>query len=95
MMTKEELKAGAEQVKLDLRNASLPEVDALLQAGWKFELPEIVNNWKGGETEPWAWYWRRPPRRKNSKGQKFWSTTQAYNALMREKGRQNGHRTSK
>ena len=69
----------AEQAKLDSRNEAMPQVEALLAAGWMFELPDI------DDSEPWQWYWRRPPRRKNSQGMFFWSTQQAYNALMRER----------
>jgi hypothetical protein len=75
----------AEEAKLDSRRASWPQVDALLDAGWKFELPEIVNGYKNTETEPWQWYWRRPAKRKNSKGRRYHSTNQAYNAMMKSK----------
>lgn len=76
---------ATQRVWLEIRRKSVVECDALLLAGWKFELPEVVNNWPNSESEPWQWYWRRPPRRKGSKGMKFWSTTQAYNAMKREK----------
>lgn len=61
--------------------ACMPQVEALLAAGWRFELPDVP------DPDPWQWYWRRPPRRKGSKGMFFWSTQQAYNALMRERVR--------
>lgn len=84
----DELEEGARQTMLQVRANCMPQVDALVAAGWKFELPEIVNR-KEGETrmgtEPWQWYWRRPPRRKGGKGMKFWSTTMAFNAMRREK----------
>ena len=83
----DDLEEGAKQVMLECRANSMVEVDALLAAGWKFELPEIVNAMEGESrmgTEPWQWYWRRPPRRKGSKGMKSWSTTMAFNALKRE-----------
>lgn len=70
------------------RNAYMIQVDALLLAGWSFELPEIVNhnppkqNWSHTRSEPWQWYWRRPGPRG---GRRFLSTSQAYNALQRGK----------
>lgn len=73
-----------EETKLRLRRNAVVECDALIAAGWKFELPEIVNNWPTHESEPWQWYWRSPPRRRGSKGRKYWSTTQAFNALRRQ-----------
>jgi hypothetical protein len=78
------------------RANSIPQVEALLKAGWSFELPEIVNR-KDNEpvstlsSEPWQWYWRSPPKRKGSKGRKYWSTTQAFNALKRQSTRPNPH----
>lgn len=62
---------------LAARRECMPQVHALLRAGWRFELPE-------GDPEPSAWYWRRLPRRKGSKGMFFASTNQAYQAMMRE-----------
>jgi len=73
------LKAGGEEVKLDAREACMPQVDALMAANWIFELPAIQ------DPEPWQWYWRRPSKVKGKKGRKFLSTNQAYNALMKEK----------
>lgn len=88
----EGMEEAVKQTMLRVRENSMPEVNALLAAGWLFELPEIVNRKDGQpphmETEPWQWYWRRPPRRKGSKGMKFWSTTMAYNALKRESAEQ-------
>lgn len=83
------LEDGAKEVMLQCRAHCMPQVDVLIAAGWKFELPEIVNRKDGEpphmETEPWQWYWRRPARRKGSKGMKFWSTTMAFNALQKQK----------
>ena len=79
----------AEQTKLEIRRDCMPQVDALLLAGWKWELPEIVNR-KDGEkftrmdTEPWQWYWRAPSKRAGGKGRRYLSTNQAFNALQRE-----------
>lgn len=81
---------GAEEVKLEARRNALVECDALLDAGWKFELPEIVNHnppkqdWSKSESEPWQWYWRSPPRRRGSKGRRYLSTSQAYRALLKQ-----------
>lgn len=83
----DQLPEESKQAMLQVRANCMPEVDALLAAGWRFELPEIVNRNDGefhSDTEPWQWYWRRPPRRKGSRGMKFWSTTMAFNALNRE-----------
>lgn len=86
-ISKEEWDAKVEESILETRRRSMHEVDALLAADWKFELPEIVNRREGEPehmgTEPWQWYWRSPPKRKNSKGRKYLSTTQAFNALNR------------
>lgn len=79
----------ADQTKLEIRRNCMPQVDALLLAGWKWELPEIVNR-KDGEnftrmdTEPWQWYWRAPSKRAGGKGRRYLSTNQAFNALQRE-----------
>ena len=79
----------AEQTKLEIRRNCMPQVDALLMAGWKYELPEITNR-KDGEnftrmdTEPWQWYWRAPAKRKGSKGRRYLSTNQAFNALNKQ-----------
>lgn len=89
MCTSDFMNAAAQEVMLEIRADCMHEVDALLAAGWKYELPEIVNRKEFDQprmldTEPWQWYWRRPPRRKNSKGKRFLSTAQAYNALKKE-----------
>lgn len=51
----------------------------LMRAGWRFEIPGDY-----ADLSPMSWYWRRPPRRKNSKGMLYRSTDQALNALRRE-----------
>lgn len=71
------------KLTLEQRERDMPQVNALLDAGWKFELPEIVNGWPHRETEPMSWYWRSPPRCRGSKGRKYWSTQQAFNALRK------------
>jgi hypothetical protein len=55
------------------------QADDLMAAGWRFELPATH------DPQVYQWYWRRPPRRKGSRGMKFWSTSMAWNALQREK----------
>ena len=61
-----------------LRMETIIQCDFLIDHGWKWELPDGKFDW-----EAWQWYWRRPPRRKGSKGMKFWSTQQAFNHLSR------------
>jgi hypothetical protein len=65
--------AGRLQTTLD----GMPQVEALMSAGWLFEC--VHEN-----SEPWQWAWRRPKRRANSKGMRFASTNQAYQALRKE-----------
>lgn len=73
---------AAHQSKLDSRRASWQQTDALILAGWKWELPASA------DPEPWQWYWRRPPKRKMGKGRFFASTNQAYQALQRERAKE-------
>lgn len=75
----EKLRLAAERARIECNRNCRYQVDALLAAGWRFELPDSL------DPDPWSWYWRRQPRRKNSQGMFFWSTNQAYNALMRGK----------
>ncbi len=73
----EEDKAEIEmEIMLDLRDECMPQVEALIDANWRFE---ELNE----DTEPWEWAWRRPPRRKGIKGRLFRSTNQAYRALTK------------
>jgi hypothetical protein len=65
----------AEQ-RRQMNNECRPQVDALMRAGWMFE---VVN----ADDDPWQWAWRRPPRRAGSQGMRFASTQQAYNSLIR------------
>jgi hypothetical protein len=87
-LTDEQLKAlGAteEQIKkhredeLIMDRLRMQQCDALIDAGWRFEIPRATY------LETWQWAWRRPPRRKASKGMRFASTQQAYNHLRKLK----------
>lgn len=49
----------------------------LIKAGWRF-FPVTE------DSQVMSWYWRRPPRRKGSKGMLFLSTNQAWMALQRQ-----------
>lgn len=70
------LAALSRQTMLDIRRASLVQVEALLAAGWRYELPRE-------DLEPWQWYWRAPPKRPGKPGRKYLSTNQAFNAMRR------------
>jgi hypothetical protein len=59
------------------------KVWALIRAGWTFE-----SEMNGHELYPFAWSWRRPPKRAGKPGRRFASTGQAYNAMMREREEQ-------
>jgi len=76
MMTAYDIDDEAERMWLEARRECMPQVDALLMADWKFELP-------GVHDEPWQWRWRRPPLRKGVKGRLYLSTRRAYQALIR------------
>jgi hypothetical protein len=75
---------------LQCRANCMPQVDALIAAGWVFELPEVVNRKEGEppgmDTEPWQWYWRSPKKGKRRRGHKYMSTQQAFNALQKQNG---------
>jgi len=71
------LELAAHQAKLDSREAAMHQVEALMAAGWRFE---IVSE---SGTEPWQWAWRSPPKRANSEGRRYASTQQAFNALTK------------
>ena len=45
------------------------------------ELEDITDQFVNGEE---SWFWRRPPRKKGSKGRRYLSTNQAWMALRRE-----------
>lgn len=78
--TPESFRAACRKTQLDIRRAGEKQALALMAAGWTID---FAGN---AATEPWQLYWRRPPRRKDSRGRRYLSTQQAYNALMREKG---------
>lgn len=61
----------------DIELLQLQQCDALLDAGWHFEIPKEY-------METWQWAWRRPPRRPG-KGMRFASTNQAYQHLRKLK----------
>lgn len=72
---------------------AMEQATELWLAGWTSELPKSYNTPEAREAakvDVWrrcavmSWYWRRPPRRKNSKGQFYWSTNQAWMAMTRE-----------
>jgi hypothetical protein len=71
--------AGCAQFREEQRRRDLPQVWALIRAGWTFELPA------GPDPTLGSWYWRRPPKRPGRPGRFFASTNQAHNALMRER----------
>ncbi len=77
-ITHEQWQQKMDEQRKEMREGCQHQVDALLEAGWRFE---PVN----ADSEPWQWYWRRPPRKRNSKGKLYLSTNQAYNALTKEK----------
>lgn len=62
----------------EARARDMVQVRALLQAGWKLELPEGDYDY-----EPYQWQWRAPAKRANSRGRKYLSTNQAFNAMNR------------
>lgn len=59
----------------------LDKVQALIRAGWMPDL-DLFDTYP--DADPWQWAWRRPPKRKGTKGMRFGSTGHAYAALMRE-----------
>lgn len=69
-----------ERTKAESRRNCQPEVWALINAGWTFEIHDLSTS----DPEPWQWRWRRPGKRPERPGRLFASTGQAYNALMRE-----------
>ncbi len=69
------------ELESDRRN--MAQVDALIDAGWKFEIPSMPDI-----MEVWQWAWRRPARRPGSKGMRFASTNQAYQHLRRHINRE-------
>jgi hypothetical protein len=72
----ERFAAMCRQTRQGWTDNAMPQVRALLTAGWKYEIPE-------GDADPWQWAWRSPPKRTNSMGRRYASTNQAFNALQR------------
>lgn len=77
-------KAGFEE-----RNRRNWEEEAvpLMMAGWTIEIPDSHRHnskyfWR--QQQVMSLYWRRPSRRQGKPGRKYNSTTQAFNAMMRE-----------
>lgn len=87
MMREPELKRGSirmlELCGLALREEmDLEDLDQAMElwgAGWTSETP-----YKAQQIHIMSWYWRRPSKRKGSKGRLFLSTNQAYNAYKKE-----------
>lgn len=73
-MSEEEWLTHLAASRQESRNECHHQVDALLEAGWDWELPFE-------DAEPWQWRWRRPGPRG---GRLFLSTNQAFNALQRQ-----------
>jgi hypothetical protein len=59
--------------------AAMPQVRALLAAGWRVE-------WPDHDLDTWQWAWRRPARRPGQPGRRFASTNQAFQSLCRDAG---------
>jgi len=80
--------AMTEESVEDFRRETLEQVDALLAAGWYYELPEIVNFDRPSRnfSEPWQWYWRAPAKGGRKRGRRYLSTSQAFNAMCRQLG---------
>ena len=68
----------AAQCRQESNDNAMPQVRALLAAGWKYELPG------DGDYDVWQWYWRSPPKRAGTRGRQYLSTNQAYNAMKRQ-----------
>lgn len=58
------------------------QADALLLAGWTFELPELLYGWRTS-SPLMSWYWRAPAKPGRKKGKRCLSTNQAYNAHLK------------
>lgn len=73
----ERFAALCRQTRQEAIARDMVQVRALLAAGWKYELPDVH------DPDPMSWYWRAPPKREGSRGQKYLSTNQAYNAMRK------------
>lgn len=72
-----ELTARAHTMERDERDIET-EAYALWMAGWTSHPVRLGS-------QVMSWYWRRPPRRPGKLGRLYLSTTQAFNAMMKDK----------
>lgn len=67
-------------------NEDMEKALQLSEAGWQAEIKEHhIPHPYTGCVDVMSWYWRSPPKRKNSKGRLFLSTSQAWNAFKNGK----------
>lgn len=81
---REMLDIAARASHKESNEAEMEKALELSAAGWT---PEIEKQHTPhpftGNVDVMSWYWRRPARRKGSKGKKYLSTNQAWNALKK------------
>ncbi len=70
--------AEGENIRREMNERDFAQAMDLWAAGWKAERPHQP------QEDIMSWYWRRPGKRKGTKGRLFLSTNQAHNALLRE-----------
>ena len=68
----------ADQQQKAWNEDAMPQVRALLAAGW---LPELSDR----DLDTWQWAWRAPAKRAGKQGRRYASTSQAFNAMQRGK----------
>lgn len=71
------LELGAKALREEMNEKDMDQAIALWLAGWTSEQPNAR------QTDVMSWYWRAPAKRKNSKGRRYYSTNQAFNAMNR------------
>ena len=82
---REMLDIAAREGHKQRNDADMEKALELSAAGWTPELePQHTPHPFTGCVDVMSWYWRRPPRRKGSKGRRYLSTNQAWNALKKE-----------